>query len=428
MNLEDRKDFDEDMDSSVDDTIEEIVEESQEDCDTGAKRIWRKEEGPLKEGEELDVAPGCYDMLHTISLDWSCLSFDILNDDLGACRIQFPHECYVVSGTQPGNTHGMESLIHVMKWSNITRNFAEEEDEDEEEDKKCKLSLNSIYHPGIVNRIKACPQSSRLVCTMSDTGKVHIWDIEQQLNNIDDGSFPKSKQKPLYTNVIHDIEGYAVAWSPNKTGMLATGDCNGGIALWNPVEGGWSVDRFFKDSSSVEDIHWTPGSDVFAAACCDGSVKLFDIRIGSDPQCSISVSDLDVNSVSWNPVQTTCILTGDETGSGKIFDVRYPQAHLSQLNWHKEAITCVGWHPQDSCVCALSSRDDSISLWDTSVESQQVGTEEGDTNLNDVPQQLLFLHMGQTEITELMFHNNIPGVVISTAVDGFNIFKCINID
>lgn len=50
--------------------------------------------------EELDYDPTAYDCLHKFSLEWPCLSFDIVPDQLGGPRSTFPHEMYMVAGTQ----------------------------------------------------------------------------------------------------------------------------------------------------------------------------------------------------------------------------------------------------------------------------------------------------------------------------------------
>jgi len=41
----------------------------------------------LEEGEVLEADPTAYDMLHALNVEWPCLSFDVVRDELGDQRI-----------------------------------------------------------------------------------------------------------------------------------------------------------------------------------------------------------------------------------------------------------------------------------------------------------------------------------------------------
>lgn len=78
---------------------------------------------------------------------------------------------------------------------------------------------------------------------------------------------------------------------------------------------------------------------------------------------------------------------------------------------------------------AASGADNQLTVWDLSVEADDeaaaggAAAAAGAGGLKDLPPQLLFIHQGQTDIKELHFHPQIPGVIMSTAADGFNVFK-----
>lgn len=116
---------------------------------------------PLAEGEELVCDQTAYVMLHQAQTGAPCLSFDIINDNLGNNRETFPLTAYVVAGTQAGQAH-INNII-VMKLSNLyaTNKDDDEDDEDDDEsddesDKNPKMAGALIKHQGCVNRIRVC--------------------------------------------------------------------------------------------------------------------------------------------------------------------------------------------------------------------------------------------------------------------------------
>lgn len=104
---------------------------------------------------------------------------------------------------------------------------------------------------------------------------------------------------------------------------------------------------------------------------------------------------------------------------------------MAFFNWHKAPITSVEWHPTEDSIFAASGADEQLTLWDLAVEQDDEETGAHNETLTsaegDVPPQLLFVHQGQKDVKELHWHPQMPGAVISTASDGFNIFKTISV-
>lgn len=96
---------------------------------------------------------------------------------------------------------------------------------------------------------------------------------------------------------------------------------------------------------------------------------------------------------------------------------------LAQFTYHKGPITSIEWTPYDESVLSMSSADDQLTIWDLSVEADDPSGPAPDPVLEEYPAQLLFIHQGQHNIKEIHNHPQIPGVIFSTAEDGFNVFK-----
>lgn len=106
-----------------------------------------------------------------------------------------------------------------------------------------------------------------------------------------------------------------------------------------------------------------------------------------------------------------------------------PVAHFT---WHRAPITSVTWSPHDTSLFLAASADDSVTMWDLSVEADEDESASARTIVDaqgrqvQVPPQLLFVHQGQKDVKEVHWHPQIPGMVCSTAGDGFNVFKTIS--
>eukprot|EP01087_Luapelamoeba_hula_P022864 TRINITY_DN8303_c0_g1_i1.p1 TRINITY_DN8303_c0_g1~~TRINITY_DN8303_c0_g1_i1.p1 ORF type:complete len:540 (-),score=118.78 TRINITY_DN8303_c0_g1_i1:623-2203(-) len=442
-------------DEDGDDGVEagEGIDDDMEEEDKPSKRVFRPGVDSLGPDEVLDYDSSAYDMLHTLRTEWPCLSFDILVDKLGFERAQFPHTMYLVAGTQADQAQN--NKIFVLKASQLHRtknddkdSDDEEEDADEDLDDDPIVEFQVVNHNGGINRIRSMPGHSEIVSTWADTGSVHIWNLAENIAALDAPPTQRlvPNKPPLQTFTGHASEGFAMDWSRTKEGRLLTGDCTRNIHLWelNTSTSQWGVSTspYSAHTDSVEDLQWSPNEvEVFASCSVDKTIKIWDTRMRDRPGLSVQAHATDVNVISWNRKVHYLMLSGADDGQFSIWDLRSfksnePAAHFQ---WHKDAITSVAWHPTEESMLAVAGADNQITTWDMSLEKTEVDGDAASSSATsstggmqvdgaaDIPPQLLFVHQGQTDIKELHWHPQIPEVIVSTAGDGFNIYKAANV-
>ncbi|SNX84205.1 related to RRB1 - involved in the regulation of ribosome biosynthesis [Melanopsichium pennsylvanicum] len=428
----------------------------------------------LEQGQTLEPDQSAYEMLHRLNVNWPCLSFDHLNDHLGNHRQAYPHTSYMVAGTQADLD--VKNEILVMKASSLhkTQNddgLSDDEDDDENAlDDDAILEYKSIPVHGGINRIRAAPTSTPVsdlepcldpypVAAWNEKGHVSIFDVRPLLNSLDRPGTSYDSRKvntPMFTIKAHNgVEGYAMDWAGVVNGgssfggkasslRLLTGDVNSNIFLTTANNAGFTTNPvpFTSHTSSVEDLQWSPKEPtVFASCSADGSIRIWDVRVKSRKSV-ISVESAhsqDVNVISWNKGTDYLLVSGGDEASLKVWDLRHFKPNSStipspvaQFDWHKAPISSVEWHPTEDSIFAAAGRDDQVTLWDLSVEQdddeeQQQRQQQREVGLKDVPPQLLFCHHGLTDCKELHWHSQVPGMLATTALDGFNIFKTISV-
>lgn len=402
----------------------------------------------LAAGESLSPDMSTYEMLHTLSTTWPCLSFDIVRDSLGENRKAYPATLYAVAGTQAESRKPNDNELMVMKLSGLSRMDREREedsDEDEDEDENAEpiLETKSIPLRSTTNRIRAhqCSQSdssrppTTYTATMTEASEVLIHDITAHLSSFDTpGTMITAQQSnPVSTLRMHRTEGYAVDWSPLvPQGKLLTGDNDGKIFVTTCSDGGrWATDTrpFTGHESSVEDLQWSPNErSVFASASSDGTVKVWDVRSKSHkPAVNVTVSSTDVNVLSWSHQTAHLLATGADDGQWAVWDLRQwkPATNVAapapkpvaSYNFHKEQITSIEWHPTDDSIVAVAAGDNTLTLWDLAVELDDEESKYT-ADVQDVPPQLLFVHYMEM-VKECHWHPQIPGCVMATGGGGF---------
>ncbi|ODQ76928.1 hypothetical protein BABINDRAFT_163932 [Babjeviella inositovora NRRL Y-12698] len=438
-----------DSENSDEEDAEKVIEEDKiEELDQQEIYLPHKSR-PLGPDEVLEADPSVYEMLHNITLPWPCLTLDILPDNLGAERRNYPATMYVATATQASKNKDNELLT--MKLSSLSKTLVkdeedEEESDDEDVDADPIMESESIPLKHTTNRLRVSPFASStgeyLTSTWSESGEVHIFDLSSQFKAFDEPGYmiPKSAKKPLHTVKVHgNVEGYGLDWSPLiSTGALLSGDMSGKIHLTTRTTSSWVTDKtaFQASSESIEDLQWSHSENtVFASAGCDGMVRVWDTRSKKHkPAISVKASATDVNVISWCEKINYLLASGHDDGSWSVWDLRNfsPNAQpapVAHYDFHQSPITSISFNPNDESILAVSSQDNTVTLWDLSVEAddEEIIEQRAQVKgMEDIPPQLLFVHW-QKEVKDVRWHKQIPGALVSTGGDGLNVWKTISV-
>ena len=153
---------------------------------------------------------------------------------------------------------------------------------------------------------------------------------------------------------------------------------------------------------------------MIASCSVDRTIRIWDLRDGKKPKLSWEAHESDVNVISWNTECKYLLASGADDGCFRVWDLREVQrsakkgageaspSPITDIRWHGGPITSLQFQPREESVLVVSSADDKVSLWDFSVEPDELGGEvairtrpgEHGEEVEEIPPQLMFLHQG----------------------------------
>ena len=151
--------------------------------------------------------------------------------------------------------------------------------------------------------------------------------------------------------------------------------------------------------TQVNDARFSPvDPHLLVTAGNDGFFKIWDLR-NNGYKCSIQgkSSDDALNTASFNSVNRNLLVAaGEETGMVGVWDARMPTMFLNDLSFHSKQVTVAEWHPTKEQMLVTGSDDGKVYIWDNS----KCGEEQGRTDYEDGPPEMIFPHMLHNSVVE----------------------------
>lgn len=214
-------------------------------------------------------------------------------------------------------------------------------------------------HVSWINSLAFSPDGQTLA-SASDDKSIKLWNlgIKKEITTFQDS-----------------CEQTAVAFDPNESSILATGDCDGVIVLRDlsnrkkitSLFGGTAEERDVEQG--IESIDFSPDGMSLLSGSIDGSIYLWDVPSGLKIEISPKgdhVRDA-VLSVAFSP-NGKLIAAGGNDCAVRIWDVSTGDK-IATLGGHQSSVNSIAFSP-DSNIIASANGDGTIRLWDVSTNEE----------------------------------------------------------
>lgn len=249
-----------------------------------------------------------------------------------------------------------------------------------------KIEISArISHDREVLKARVMPKQENIIASKSPSGAVFVYDMKKYTN--------KSSMAPVLNLNGHSKEGKALSWAVHREGLVASGDLDGVLNVYDVHTNACApFITFAAHELGVEEVTWNENG-VLASVGRDKKIMLWDLR-QELPTLSVEASTRELITADFCPSHSELLATGGKDKTIGIWDIRNFSSKLATLTSHKEAISSVKWEPSNSTLLASASWDRRVMIWDISLLNKAQSPEEAE----DGPPELVFIHGGHTSI------------------------------
>jgi histone-binding protein RBBP4 len=378
-------------------------------------KIWKKN------------TPFLYDLVLTHALEWPSLTCEFLptvqNND-GDCYKT--HKLLFGTHTSTGNDNFLlVANVNLPKdETSLSTDAINSIEMGQGYDKvDAKITIEKyINHPGEVNLARHMPQDPNIVATKAISADILVFDLKEHPIS-KDGEKPKDKTvNPTTLCKGHTKDGYAMAWCPNKKGLLLSGADDKLICTWqvDETKNQNTATIYNGHTDVVEDVSWhNLDPNVFASVSDDKSLIIWDVRENNKQKAKTilrNVHDKEANAVDWSPFKEDLLLTAGSDHIVKLWDIRRLESStpLHTFRGHDSEIFNLQWSPHMDTIFMSGSSDRRVYVWDLA----RIGAEQSAEDEEEGPAELLFIHGGHTDkVNDISWNLNDDWVIASVSED-----------
>jgi hypothetical protein len=397
------------------------------------------------------TAGGLYGFCQTQMLEWPALTLDWVADRRDSQFVDFSlHQLAVGTQALPGSLNYVgfvEAAIPVDM--DELADYLRGEDGVAVSSGACYLDVKGhtrlaqlIPAAGIVHKVRAMPQANHhltaVLTSSSPQVEVHRVDNRPAFTSEPTDSAPNLRLKGLKS------PGFALEWSLPEPGLIAGGDEDGCVCLWDiagAVEdlhddqvaqqcGGTArfhdavsyTSKLSAHTDCVHDLschHTHP--NILATASQDATCRLWDTRVVTTPTATLrNAHNGGVFGTAFHPSAAYSIATCGADGIVSLWDMRRPEAPTCDLMFHSAGVAGIQWAPFSDSVLLSYSMDGNVCIWDVA----RHGLSARGSGDKDAPAELAFVHTGHiSRVTEARWCPSCDDEWLIASVDTTNMLQ-----